>query len=138
MALNPNHTFEDLGDIKCAIAEKNCTKERADFLKALLELNGFTVVVAESPAPKPAKAAPAPKPAETPEGESAPLVEPIAETPAPEPVKTYTVGVTDVAFSPTNAIFNRELKNQAGQIVTPNYWYQKKPVANEGGWYWKK
>ncbi len=138
MALNPNHTFEDLGDIKCAIAEKNCSQARVDFLKTLLELNGFTVVVVDSPPAKPAKAAPAAKPAEATDANATPVVEPILEKPAPEPIKTFTVGVTDVAFSPTNAIFNRELINAAGQIVTPNYWYQKEPVKNEGGWYWKK
>ena len=42
MALNPNHTFEDLGDVKCSIIEKNCTSERVSFLHNLLEINGKT------------------------------------------------------------------------------------------------
>ena len=58
MALNATHTFEDLGEIKCAIVEKNCSQARVDFLKQLLELNKFTVVVVPSPPPKAA-----PKPA---------------------------------------------------------------------------
>ena len=37
MALNPNHAFEDLGEVKCAIVEKNCTPERVEFLKNILE-----------------------------------------------------------------------------------------------------
>ena len=78
MALNPNHTFEDLEDIKCSIVEKNCTPERVDFLKKLLEHNKFEVVVAKSPPPKAAKPAPAPKPAAPP----ADGAEPSAAAPA--------------------------------------------------------
>ncbi len=126
MALNPNHSFEDLGDIKCSIIEKNCNPERVSFLKALLEFNKFKVVVVNSPAPKAAKAAPVA------EGETA------AETIAPILPETFTVGVTDLTFNPTNAIFNRELNTPTGEVVTPNFWYQKEAVANEGGWYWKK
>ncbi len=136
MALNPNHTFEDFGDIKCAIVEKNCSQERVDFLKVLLEFNGFTVVVVDSPPPKPAKAAPAAKSAEPVEGEVTTVA--VAETPAPDLIKTFTIGVTDVAFSTTNAIFNRELKTKEGVVVTPNYWYQREKVANGDKWYWKK
>ncbi len=138
MALNPNHTFEDLGDIKCAIVEKNCSQERVDFLKGLLEFNGFTVVVVDSPPPKPAKAAPVAKAAEPAEGEATPVAVPVAEPPAANLVKTFTIGVTDVAFSTTNAIFNRELKTREGVVVTPNYWYQREKVANGDEWYWKK
>ncbi len=127
MALNPNHSFEDLGEIKCSIIEKNCTSDRVAFLKALLEFNKHTVVVVSSPAQKAAKAAPVA------EGETAP-------TPAPAPVtpETFTVGVTDVTFNPTNAIYNRELINQSGEVVTPNFWHQKDIVAHNRGWYWKK
>lgn len=120
MALNPNHTFEDLGDIKCSIIEKNCSPERVDFLQNLLKINGKEVVIVPSPPPKTAA-----KPAE--EGVEAP--------PAPE---TFTVGVTDLTFSPTNAIFNRELRTPDGKIVTPGYWYQNDvATAKEEKWYWK-
>ena len=60
MAINKNHEFEDLGGIKCAIVEKNASKERVAFLKDLLETNLFEVVVVPSPPPK---VAAAPKPA---------------------------------------------------------------------------
>ena len=61
MAINKNHEFEELGGVKCAIVEKNASKERVAFLKDLLETNNFEVVVVPSPPPK---AAPPPKPAE--------------------------------------------------------------------------
>jgi hypothetical protein len=98
MAINKNHEFEDLDGVKCAIVEKNASKERVSFLKELLELNNFKVIVVPSPPPK---AAPVPKPVE---GETAPVVE---APPAPE---TFTVGVTNVSFNPTNAIFGKLLK----------------------------
>ena len=125
MALNPNHTFEDLGEVKCAIVEKNCSQQRVDFLKQLLEFNKFEVVVVKSPPPK----APA-KPAAAAEGET-----PVEAPPAPE---TFTVGVTDVTFSPINAVFNRELKTPAGEVVTTAYWKQQGEAAKEDFWYWKK
>jgi hypothetical protein len=33
MAINQNHLFEDLDGVKCAIVEKNASKERVAFLK---------------------------------------------------------------------------------------------------------
>jgi hypothetical protein len=124
MAINKNHEFEELGGIKCAIVEKNVTKERVTFLKELLELNQFEVVVVPSP---PAKVAPA-KPA-------APVAEeePQGPTPNPEPQapETFSVGVTNLAFNPTNAIFGRQLKTKYGNIVTAVYWYQKEAVSND-------
>lgn len=119
MAINKNHEFEDLDGVKCAIVEKNVTAERVAFLKSLLEYNKFTVVVVPSPAPK---AAPAPKPAE---GEVPPA--PVA----PAPPSTFTVGVTDVTFNSTNAIFGRQLRTHDGHIVTLAYWQQKEAVSHD-------
>lgn len=119
MAINKNHEFEELGGVKCAIVEKNASKERVAFLKDLLEHNKFEVVVVPSPPPK---AAPAPKPAE---GE---IAVPVA---APEVPETFTIGVTNLAFNSTNAIFGRLLKTKDGHIVTQAYWYQKEPVSHD-------
>jgi hypothetical protein len=119
MAINKNHEFEELNGIKCAIVEKNVLKERTEFLKQLLEFNQFAVVFAPSPPPK---AASAPKPAE---GEVAPVV---TAPPAPE---TFTVGVTNVAFNATNAIFGRLLRTKDGHVVTLAYWEQKESVSHD-------
>ena len=122
MAINQNHLFEDLDGIKCAIVEKNVLTQRASFLQSLLAFNGYTVVVIPSPPPK---AAPAPAPA------SAAAPEPPAEgnaastpisIPTPAPPETFTVGVTDTAFNPINAIFGRLLRTPDGHIVTLAYW----------------
>ncbi len=140
MALNPNHTFEDLGEVKCSIAEKNCTPARVEFLKKLLEHNGFTVVVVKSPPPKVA-AKPAPKPAPPPADGVAPPPPPPppVEVPAPPPPpETFTVGVTDLTFSPINAVFNRELTTFEGAIVTSDYWKEREAAPKEDEWYWSK
>lgn len=121
MAINKNHEFGEVGEVKCSIVEKEASKGRVAFLKGLLEHNGFSVVVATSPPPK---AAPAPKPLV--EGEPAPIIEEAA--PAPE---TFTVGVTNVSFNPTNAIFGRQLKTKSGQVVTLAYWDQKENISSE-------
>ena len=126
MAINKNHEFEELGGVKCAIVEKNASKERVAFLKDLLELNDFEVVVVPSPPPK---AAPAPKPAQTTEGETQPQTSNIEpQTISPE---TFSIGVTNLAFNPTNAIFGRLLKTKDGHIVTQTYWYQKDPISHD-------
>ncbi len=146
MALNPNHTFEDLGEVKCSVVEKNCTPERVDFLKKLLEHNGFTVVVVKSPPPKAAKpappkpAAPPPPPAEgaAPEAAAPPPPPPPAAPEPPPPPDTFIVGVTDLTFSPINAVFNRELKTFKGEIVTSAYWKQQEAQPKEEEWYWSK
>ena len=127
MAINKNHEFDELGGVKCAIVEKNVSKERVAFLKELLELNGFEVVVVSSPPPK---AAPAPKPAVTAEGTTQPQPQPQTqpETPLPE---TFTVGVTNLAFNPTNAVFGKLLKTKDGHVVTLAYWKQKETVSHD-------
>ena len=119
MAINQNHTFDDLEGVKCAIVEKNCKPERVEFLKKLLEFNRFTVVIAKSPPPK---AAPVPA-AVNPDAPPAP-----APPPSPE---TFTVGVTDVTFNATNAIFGRLLRTPDGHVVTLKYWQQKENVAHD-------
>jgi len=127
MAINKNHEFEDLDSIKCAIVEKNANQKRVAFLKQLLELNKYQVVVVGSPAPKAAPAAPVAAPAE---GDATPApAPPVPEAPAAP--TTFTVGVTDLTFNATNAIFGRQLKTDHGTIVTLAYWQEKEAVSND-------
>jgi len=121
MAINQNHLFEELNGIKCGIVEKNVKPERVQFLKELLELNHFTVVVAPSPPPK---VAPAPPQAPTADG-SAPPLQP------PPPPETFTVGVTDITFNSINAIFGRLLRAKDGHVVTLAYWQQKDVASHD-------
>lgn len=128
MAINKNHEFEDLGTSKCAIVEKNASPERVQFLKTLLEFNKYEVVVVDSPAPKAAPAAPVAAPVE---GEApAPAPAPAAPIEPPAPT-TFTIGVTDLCFNATNAIFGRQLKTADGHIVSLAYWQEKESVSND-------
>jgi hypothetical protein len=127
MAINKNHEFEDLDSIKCAIVEKNANPERVAFLKQLLESNKYQVVVVGSPAPKAAPAAPVAAPAE---GDATPAPAPPVPEAPPAPT-TFTVGVTDLTFNATNAIFGRQLKTDNGTIVTLAYWQEKEAVSND-------
>ncbi len=127
MAINKNHEFEDLDSIKCAIVEKNASPERVAFLKQLLELNKYQVVVVGSPAPKAAPAAPVVAPAE---GDATPVPAPTVPEAPPAPT-TFSVGVTDLTFNATNAIFGRLLKTENGTIVTLAYWQEKEAVSND-------
>lgn len=127
MGINANHPFEDLDGVKCSVVEKLCTPERMEFLKKLLEFNKYTVVVAKTPPPK-VVAKPVVAGAEIP-----PPSEHIP--PAPE---TFTVGVTDMVFNTTNALFGRLLKTSDGHIVTVAYWQQKEEISHDEIPYYEK
>jgi len=140
MAINKNHEFEELNGVKCAIVEKNTTEDRVTFLKPLLEFNRYNVVVVAA-APKPVAAQPKPVPQPepipdpNPQPEPSPQPPPEPQPPAPE---LFTIGVTDVTFNPTNAIFGRLLKTKDGHVVTLAYWQQKDPVAHDEVPYFEK
>jgi hypothetical protein len=106
MAINKNHEFEELNGVKCSIVERNVEESRMIFLKDLLSYNQHSVVVVTVAAPAPA------------EGEE------------PKPDK-YTVGVADLTFNPTNAVFGRQLKTRTGNIVTLAYWQQQSPISED-------
>jgi len=126
MAINKNHEFEELNGVKCAVVEKNASAERVAFLKQLLEFNKYTVVVVASPPPKPAPAA-TPKPP----GAAEATPQPTVEVQVPPPPETFTIGVTDVTFNPTNAIFGRLLHTKDGHVVTLAYWNQQESTSHD-------
>jgi len=126
MAINKNHEFEELNGVKCAVVEKNASAERVAFLKQLLEFNKYTVVVVASPPPKPAPAA-TPKPP----GAAKATTQPTFELQVPPPPETFTIGVTDVTFNPTNAVFRRLLHTKDGHVVTLAYWNQQESTSHD-------
>ena len=126
MAINKNHEFEELNGVKCAVVEKNASAERVAFLKRLLEFNKYTVVVVASPPPKPAPAA-TPKPP----GAAEATPQPTVEVQVPPPPETFTIGVTDVTFNPTNAVFGRLLHTKDGHVVTLAYWNQQESTSHD-------
>ena len=112
MAINKNHLFEELDGIKCAIVEANVSKQRMEFLKTLLELNGYSVIVVSVVA----------KPTVAKEGEPIEVV---------EQEEKFTLGVTHLAFNATNAVFGKLLKTQDGKFVTQKYWLQQEEVCDD-------
>jgi hypothetical protein len=47
----------------------------------------------------------------------------------PDTPDSFTVGVTDLTFNPTNAIFGRLLKTPDGHVITMAYWQQKENLS---------
>ena len=60
------------------------------------------------------------------------------ETPAAPAIETFTIGVTDVTFNATNAIFGRLLKAPKGHVVTLAYWQQKENTPHDEIPYYEK
>jgi hypothetical protein len=109
--------------VKCAIVEKNVSSDRVGFLKQLLEFNGFSVVVVPSPPPK---------------SVPAPVAEKGEQLSADPVSSTFTVGVTDVTFNSTNAIFGRLLRTPDGKVVSMAYWQEKEKVSEDTIPYYSK
>lgn len=117
MAINKNHEFEELNGVKCGIVERNVSGDRTEFLKKILQFNGFTVIVVPTAAPKVATVPIAA------EGEPLP--------PLPAGPETFTIGVTDYTYNTINAIFGRLLKTADGHVITLAYWHQKEAVSHD-------
>lgn len=109
------HIVEEINGVNCSLVEKGVSADRADFLKRLLEHNGYEVQVAEDKPQKGKK--------EEEESEE-----------ASEPV--YKVGVTDITFNPVISVYRRELKALDGKVVLPHYWRHQK--HGDEKWYWKE
>jgi hypothetical protein len=123
MAINKNHEFEELDGIKCAIVERNINAERVAFLKSVLLYNNYEVVVV----PVVPKAAPAPVPAAT----IAASADSITPMDAVAEQQLFTLGVTDLTFNSTNAIFGRLLRMPGSKVVTLAYWQQKEKEPHD-------
>lgn len=102
--LNGKHVVKEIEGVRCTIVEENADKSRIDFLRKLLELNGFEVRIEEVP------------PAD--ESGSA----------------GYTIGVTDMVFNPVIAVYQRLLRTEDGKRVTPDYWNQKSREIEPNYW----
>ncbi|MEN8789636.1 MAG: hypothetical protein ABF295_08995 [Flavobacteriaceae bacterium] len=95
MGLAGKHLFGSLDETRVTFVEKKVGEDRAEFLKQLLEHNGFEVLLQE----------------EKRATEEDPL--------------SYTVAVTDMVFNPTIWIYQRRLETFDGRKVTPDYWHQR-------------
>ena len=102
--LKGKHLTKEVDRVRCSIVEVNCSKERADFLKNILELNKYEVKIEEEPQKE----------------EGAEL--------------TYTIGVTSMLFNAVIAVYQRLLLTEDGRRVTPDYWNQKTKETEPNYW----
>lgn len=104
MALAGKHMFGSIEDTRVTFVEKKIEKNRSDFLKKLLEHNGFEVIIQEE------------------------------KRKTEEDPQLYTVAVTDMVFNPTIWIYERKLKTFDNHKVTADYWNQRSEDTNPKYW----
>jgi hypothetical protein len=102
--LKGKHNVGDVDGVRCTIVETGISKERADFLKELLQFNGYEVRIQEEVTDPPANP------------------------------KSYAIGVTDIVFNPVIAVYQKALLKKDGKKVTPAYWYQTGVEMNIPYW----
>jgi hypothetical protein len=108
MSFSGKHQYGEMQGTRVTFVEKGISSDRMNFLKKLLEVNGFTVLTD----------------LEKKKNEDDPDL--------------YTIGVTDLVFNPTIWVYDRKLLTPDGRKVTPDYWQQKtedtKPQYWESMW----
>lgn len=104
MALSGSHQFGEINGQRVTFVEKKISRERLDFLSALLTFNKFEVIVAED-------------------------VRKSEEEP-----QLYTLAVSDMVFNPTVWVYQRRLRTMDGHKVSPAYWNQESLETNPRYW----
>lgn len=107
MALLGTHQFGDIDGQRVTFVEKGITKDRAEFLSALLKHNKFEVLITEDKR----------------KTEEEPLL--------------YTLAVTDMVFNPTVWVYQRRLKTIDGRKVSPAFWNQLDENTKPQYWEYK-
>ena len=104
MALTGKHSFGSIGETRVTFVEKKVDENRRDFLKKLLEHNGFQVIIEEE------------------------------KRKTEEEPQLYSVAVTDMVFNPTIWVYERKLRTFDGHKVTPDYWEQRSKETHPQYW----
>ncbi len=104
MALTGKHMFGTIEDQRVTFVEKGVDADRRDFLKKLLEFNGFEVLIEDD------------------------------KKKVEEDPQLYTVAVTDMVFNPTIWVFQRKLQTFDGRKVTRAYWEQETEDSKPQYW----
>lgn len=112
MPLNSGiHKEKEIDGILCRLVEGSIPKDRADFIKRVLEHNNFSILPEEI------------IPNSSDENKS------ITES----YVKKYNIWVTDVLFNTVIYVYELRLKTLTNRIVTPGYWLQLEEDGIEKG-----
>lgn len=88
------HTIVEIEGVRCTLVEAGLTESRANFLKDLLQFNGYEVRMEKE---------------KTKEGAT---------------LDTWLVGVSDLLFNPVIAVYAHKLKRADQKEVTQAYWNQ--------------
>ena len=104
MSLSGSQMFGSIEETRVTFVEKGVTEDRKEFLKKLLEHNGFEVIIQED------------------------------KKKAEEDPQLYTVAVTDMVFNPTIWVYQRKLKTLDDRIVNQDYWEQRSKDTKPQYW----
>jgi len=96
--------FGSIEETRVTFVEKGVSEERKDFLKKLLEHNGFEVIIQED------------------------------KKKAEEDPQLFTVAVTNMVFNPTIWVYQRKLKTFDGKKVNQDYWEQRSEDSKPQYW----
>lgn len=95
MALNNGkHIVTEIEGIRCTVIETGLKESRCQFLKELLQQNGYEVKTEKEKAK---------------DG---------------TPLDTLVLGVTDIVFNPMIRVYEQKILRPDGRPVTPAYWNQ--------------
>ena len=102
--LKGKHVVKEIDEVRCTIVETGVSMERVDFLKDLLNFNGYEVKYVEE-----------------------------SKSEETDPT-TYMIGVTSMIFNPVIAVYQRILFTKEGKRITPDYWNQKTKEIEPNYW----
>jgi hypothetical protein len=104
MPLSGSHMFGSIEETRVTFVEKGVSENRKEFLKRLLEHNGFEVIIEED------------------------------KKKVEDDPQLFTVAVTDMVFNPTIWVYQRKLKTFDGRKVNQDYWEQRSEDTNPQYW----
>ena len=128
------HIVEEVNGTRCSVVEKNTSPERVEFLKKLLEHNGYTVMIAQTPPPPAKPATKPPAPVIGPDGQPLPVAPLPPPPPPPTAPNTFTIGVTNITFHLMLAVYERSLYRENGSLVSIAYWNQEEEKPEQLYW----
>ena len=102
--LKGKHIIKEIKEERCSVVETGLDMDRVNFLKDVLEYNGYTVRFDEE------------------------------KKKEEEDPTTYIIGVTSMIFNPVIAVYQRLLFTKDRRRITPDYWNQKTTAIEPNYW----
>ncbi len=102
--LKGKHLIKEINEERCSVVEVGASMDRVNYLKDILEYNGYTVRFGEE------------------------------KKKAEEDPTTYIIGVTSMIFNPVIAVYQRLLLTKDGRRITADYWNEKTTEIEPNYW----